>query len=64
MQLPITITKKRKTFTVEFDLDRWEKVANALGLFTNEFIEDIDAAEAELERGEVYKIKSFRDLED
>jgi hypothetical protein len=64
MKLPITITKKRKTFTVEFDLDRWEKVANALGLFTNEFIEDIEAAEAELERGEVYEIKSFRDLED
>lgn len=64
MQLPITITKKRKTFTVEFDLDRWEKVASALGLFTNEFIEDIEAAEAELERGEVYEIKSFRDLED
>lgn len=64
MQLPITITKKRKTFTVEFDLDRWEQVANALGLFTDEFIEDIEAAEDDLKHGRVYEIKSFRDLED
>ena len=64
MKLPITLTKKTRTFTVEFDLDKWERVANALELYSDEFIGDIEAAEDDLKHGRVYEIKSFRDLED
>jgi PHD/YefM family antitoxin component YafN of YafNO toxin-antitoxin module len=65
MKLPVTITKKnKKTYTIEFDADRWERIAAALDLFSDEFLEDIEAAEKDLKEGRIREIKSFRDLDD
>lgn len=63
MQLPITITKKRKTFTVEFDLDQWEKMVTALGLYSDRMIEDIEAAEEDYKQGRFREISSFDELD-
>lgn len=64
--LPVTITKKVKankaTFTVEFDADRFERIAAALGMFSDEFLVSIDRAEKDIKAGRVHKLKSLADL--
>lgn len=64
--LPVTITKKLKnrktTFMVEFDADRFEQVAAALGMFSDEFLASIDRAEKDIKAGRVHKLKSLADL--
>ena len=64
--LPVTITKKLKnrktTFTVEFDADRFEQVAAALGMFSEDFLASIDRAEKDIKAGRVHKLKSLADL--
>lgn len=63
MELPITVTKKEKTFTVEFGQEYWERFAAAMGLFSDEFLESLERAEEDLAAGRVYEITSFTDLE-
>jgi hypothetical protein len=64
--VPITITKNKKanktTFTVEFDADRFERVAAALGMFSDEFLDAIDQSEKEIRAGKTRKISSLREL--
>ena len=63
MKLPVTITKKTRTFTVEFDLDQWEKMTTALGLYSNRMIEDIEVAEEDYKQGRCREIASFDELD-
>ena len=64
--LPVTITKKVKatkaTFTVEFDANRFERIAAALGMFSDDFLASIDRAEKDVKAGRVHKLKSLADL--
>lgn len=64
--LPVTITKKAKnnkaTFTVEFDANRFERVAAALGMFSNDFLVSMDKAEKEVKAGKTKKLSSLKDL--
>lgn len=64
--LPVTITKKLKnrktTFTVEFDADRFEQVAAALGMFSDEFLAALEQSEKEIKAGKTRKISSLREL--
>ena len=64
--LPVTITQKKKagksTFMVEFDADRFERVAAALGMFSDEFLESVDRAEKDIKAGRVHKLNSLKDL--
>ncbi len=64
--LPVTITKKLKnrktTFTVEFDADRFEQVAAALGMFSDEFLASLTQSEKEIKAGRVHRIKSLAEL--
>ena len=64
--LDVTVTKKKKagkaTFTVEFDADRFEQVAAALGMFSDDFLASIDRAEADIQAGRVHKVDSLKDL--
>jgi len=64
--LPITITKKLKaskpTFTMEFDMDRFERVAAALGMVSKECLASIAQSEKEIKAGKTRKIKSLREL--
>jgi hypothetical protein len=64
--MPVTITKKSKnrktTFMVEFDADRFEQVAAALGMFSDDFIASINRAEKDIKAGRVHKLKSLADL--
>ncbi len=64
MKLPITITKKNaKTFTIEFDANRWERVAAALGLFSDECTKSLERAEQDIAAGRIQKLTSFDDLD-
>lgn len=64
--LPVTITKKAKenkaTFIVEFNADRFERIAAAVGMFSNDFLASIDRAEKDVKAGRVHKLKSLADL--
>ena len=64
--LPITVTKnikaRKSTFTVEFDADRFEQIAAALGMFSDDFLASMDRAEKDVKAGRVHKLKSLKDL--
>ncbi len=64
--MPVTITKKQRsrttTFMVEFDADRFERVAAALGMFSDEFLASIKQSEKEIKSGKTKAIKSLRDI--
>lgn len=64
--LPVTVTKnikaRKSTFTVEFDMDRFEQIAAALGMFSDEFLASIEQSEKEIKAGKTKKISSLREL--
>lgn len=63
--LPVKIRKKGSkatTYRIEVDADRLERIAAALGLFSNEFLESLDRAERDVKAGRVHKLKSLADL--
>ena len=64
--LPITITKKEKanktTFMVEFDADRFERIAASLGMISDDCLASIAQSEKEIKAGKTRKINSLRDL--
>ena len=64
--LPITIikntTNKKSTFTMEFDSNRFERLAAALGMVSKECLASIAQSEKEIKLGKTRKIKSLRDL--
>ena len=64
--LPVTITKKARenktTFIVEFNADRFERIAAALGMFSDDFLASIDRAEKDIKAGRVHKLESLADL--
>ncbi|MBI2552050.1 hypothetical protein HYW17_01990 [Candidatus Uhrbacteria bacterium] len=61
--LPLTIIQKTpRKISVEMDRHGFERLADSLGFFGNEFIASIDRAEADIRAGRVRKLKSLRDL--
>ena len=64
--LEIAVTKnikaRKSTFTVEFDADRFERIAAALGMFSDEFLASLDRAEKEVKAGKTKKLHSLKDL--
>lgn len=53
--------RPRKT-VVEFDADKFERLAALFGFFNPEFLKDLDEAEKDIKAGRIRKIKSFKDL--
>lgn len=64
MAIPlITIGRGTKqTFRVEIDRNRFERLADSLGLFRAEFLESLERAEEDVRAGRTKKLKSLRDL--
>jgi hypothetical protein len=60
--LPITVEKKARTYHIKFDADRFERVASALGMFSDDFLASIDRAEKDVRAGRVHRLKSLADL--
>ena len=61
--LEFTITQKNpKRVTIEFDADKFEKLAAAFGLFNPEFLKSLERAEKDVKEGRIRKIKSLKDL--
>ena len=48
---------------IEIDLDKWERLADTLGMYRPEFIKTLHHSLAESRRGRVRKISSLKDLE-
>lgn len=62
MKLPIKIHKKATTFNIEMDVDRFERVAAALGMFGSDFLHSLDQAEKDIKAGRVHKHTSLREI--
>jgi hypothetical protein len=55
-------TAPKKRFVLELDLDRLEKLMEACGWYSEEFLKSLDRAEEDLRMGRVYPFTSFKDL--
>jgi len=53
--------RPRKT-VVEFDTDKFEKLAAVFGLFNPEFLKDLDESEKDYKEGRVKRLRSLKDL--
>ena len=64
LQVKVTknIKARKSTFTVEFDADGFERIAAALGMFSDEFLASIDRAENDVKAGRIHRLKSLADL--
>ena len=67
--LPITLksgarqgTQRAKKILVEFDADRFERLAAVFGLYSREFLNSLHRAEKDYLAGRVRKIKSLKEL--
>ncbi|MDO8436400.1 MAG: hypothetical protein Q7S82_03430 [bacterium] len=55
------LTHPRKIL-VEMDVNKFERLAANLGLFSPEFLKSLDQAEKDYETGKIRKIKSLKEL--
>lgn len=53
---------RKRSVTLTFDANRFERLAEVFGLYNPEFLESLDRAEADIRAGRLRKIKSFKDL--
>lgn len=62
-KLMLNITKRRmKRIVVEMDATRLERLATALGFYSDDFIKSLERAERDVKEGRVKKLSSMRDL--
>ncbi len=61
--LSILQKPRMRKITVEIDLDKWEQLADALGMYRPEFIKTIRRSLAESRHDRVHQISSLKDLE-
>lgn len=59
---PLTFAKVEKKVTVQFDRNRFERLAGSLGLFSDDFLNSIARAKKDIRQGRVKKLRSLRDL--
>ena len=64
VSLNITIKqgKNRSKKIVEFDVDQFERLAAAFGMFNPEFIKSLKESEKDYREGRYSKLKSLKDL--
>lgn len=62
LNLTIKQGKKKTSKTVEFDLDQFEKLAAAFGMFNPDFVKSVARARKDYKEGRVIKFKSLKDL--
>lgn len=63
--LILTVKPRQKgprKILVEMDVDRFEKLAASLGLFSDGFLNSLERAEKDHRAGRLRKIKSLKDL--
>ncbi len=61
--LEITIKQKGpRKVTIEFDADKFEKLAAVFGFLNPELIKRLDKAERDVKAGKIRKINSLKDL--
>jgi hypothetical protein len=60
--VPVTIEKKAHTIHVKLDAARFERVASALGMFSDEFLKSVSRAEKDIKAGRIHKATSLSDF--
>lgn len=59
----ITIEKSSSSkFHIEIDINRFERLADALGLYNPEFLESLERSEKDYREGRCRKISSLKEL--
>lgn len=51
-----------RTFVVELDADRFERLAGDFGFFNPDFLKSLDKSERQYKKGKVKNLKSLREL--
>lgn len=65
VSLNVTIKEKNNKFhkaVVEFDADKFEKLASVFGFYSSEFLKSVARAEKDIRAGRVREIKSLKEL--
>jgi hypothetical protein len=63
LSLTIKQGKKSSKKIVEFDVDQFERLAAAFGMFNPDFLKRLDKAERDIKAGKIKKINSLKDLD-
>ena len=56
------LLKRERKVRVEFDAERFERLAAGLGFFSPQFIASINRAEKEISEGKAKRLRSLKDL--
>lgn len=65
VSLNITIKQNKnrsRKATIEFDADKFEKLAALFGFFNPDFLKSLEESEKDYKEGRFFKIKSLKDL--
>lgn len=62
ISMKISNQKKSRIVSVNFDADRFERVAANFGLFNELFLHSVDRAERDIKAGRVREIGSLQEL--
>jgi len=62
LNLTIKQGKNSTKKIVEFDLEQFERLAAALGMFNPDFVKSLARAEKDIKAGRIREIKSLKDL--
>lgn len=64
MTMPVTIKKHKmkNTFSIELPMDRFESFIQACGLYSDDFLASIEAAEQDIKYGRLTRVKSLAEL--
>lgn len=56
------LMKRERKVRVEFDAERFERLAAGLGFFSTEFIASVDRAEREITQRKIKLLRNLKDL--
>lgn len=56
------LIKRARKVRVEFDAERFERLAAGLGFFSSQFVASVDRAEKEIAEGKTKRLRSLKDL--
>jgi len=65
VSLNITIKQKKnrsRKATIEFDADKFERLAAVFGFFNPDFLKSLEESEKDFKEGKVKRLRSFKDL--
>lgn len=60
--LTISRAPSPRKLRIEIDVEQWERIADALGLYQPRFLKSLKQSEREIREGKIRKLRSLKDL--